>query len=239
MKTLEFPLEIVNKKMVGYLTLLVSLPILVFGYFCIINTNVAVSMVFLCTILSIIVLTKLNKKKLISNNVLIFVNAIIVSTLSSSFSNIDTFIHPTPLLTIFAAIINVVIGILSFIFSLFLLYLMIISLKRKRSDITIDNDGIKINSFETVFARQILWTDIEEVSTSVNCMIDYIDLKLKNPQAYQSTIDNQKNSIRRWFMNYLFKKSGGVVKLSSIGTNISFKDLEYIVRENFEAKRAA
>ena len=239
MKNLKFPLKIVNKKSLMYFASIVLIGFIIFGYAAIINSNVAVAMVSLFTVVFIIGLKKFNAKKKISNTVLIVINAIIISTLSSLFSRVDAFTHPTPILSFLAKIISIVFGIFVILLSSLLLYVMIKSLMTKVPNIIIDSDGIKINSSEPIFARQILWADIEEVSTSVTFTTATIDLKLKNPQAYQSTIDNQKNSIRRWFMNYLFKKSGGVVKLSSTGTNISFKDLEYIVRENFEAKRAA
>ena len=54
MKNLEFPLEIVNKKSLMYFALIVPLGFIVGGYKIIVNSNVAVAMLILYTVLFVI-----------------------------------------------------------------------------------------------------------------------------------------------------------------------------------------
>jgi len=237
MNNLDFPLEIRNEKWLNCLGMILPIGFIIVGYAFLFNTTIAFSLTVLIYSAFFFAESKFNKKKKISTNELMVVSTIIVSSTSTFFSRIESFRHPSPILAFFSSVISIVFGILIIILFSFVFYAMLISVLNKKPNMIIDSDGIKINSIETVFARQIFWTDIEEVSTSMMSMTNCIDLKLKNPGAYQSTIDSQKNSIRRWFMNYLFKKSGGIVKLSSAGSNISFKDLEYLVRKNVEARR--
>ena len=59
MKNLKFPLEIVNKKSLMYFASIVLIGFIIFGYAAIINSNVAVAIVSLFTVVFTIGLKKL------------------------------------------------------------------------------------------------------------------------------------------------------------------------------------
>ncbi len=237
MNNLDFPLEIKSDKWFNCLIMVVPFFLLGFGYPMIIHPSVIVSLsipfIILLGILDFFVL----KKGKVNIWLLLFIKFIFFFLFFYFLSDIDLFRKPTQFLLFYSSIIGTTFGIVAALLGCFVFYVLFKVLIDKRPNMVIDNNGIVVNYLGTAFSWQILWTDIEDFTTEKIQSNKYIKLKIKNKEAYKSAIDSQMKGLRRLFTKYSFKKNDGTLYLSSSGSNISFKDLEYIVRKNVEARR--
>ena len=239
MNNLDFPLEIKSDKWFNCLIMVVPFFLLGFGYPMIIHPSVIVSLsipfVILLGILEFFVL----KKGKVNFRLLLFIKFIFFSFFFYFLSKTDLFNKPTQFLLLYSSIIGTTFGIATALLGCLVFSFLLKILIDKRPKMVIDNNGIVVNYLGTAFSWPILWTDIEDFTTEKIQNTKCIKIKIKNKEAYKSAIDSQKKSLWRWFTKYSFKKNGGTLYLSSPGSNISFNDLEYIVRKNVEARRVA
>lgn len=102
-----------------------------------------------------------------------------------------------------------------------------------KAGIIIDNVGIIDNS-SGVAAGQIIWSDIENISTIEIHRQKIIMLEVKNPQDY---IDKQTSGFKRRMMQLNFNMYGTPLSITSNSLKIDFDDLFKILNDQLNESR--
>ena len=237
MNNLDFPLEIRNERWLNCLIMVAPFFILGFSYPMIIHPSIIVSLSIPFIILLGILEFSVLKKGKVNVWLILFIKSIFFFLFFYFLNNTFQFNKPTQFLLLYSSIIGTTFGIATALLGCFVFSFLFKVLIDKRPNMVIDNNGIVVNYLGTGFSWQILWTDIEDFTTEKIQYNKFIKLKIKNKEAYKSAIDSQKKSLWRLFTKYSLKKNDGALYLSSPGSNITFKDLEYLVKKNVEARR--
>lgn len=128
-----------------------------------------------------------------------------------------------------------IIGLIGVIFFGFTTIYLIKKLFDKSPGIIITEDGIYDNS-SAVSLGFIPWTDIIEIKTSKVFTESFVNIVLKNPQAY---IDKYKYTLRRKYIRTNRKSYDSLITISANGLNINHSELKSLIEKSFADFRRA
>ncbi len=95
--------------------------------------------------------------------------------------------------------------------------------------LVINSIGILDNS-GMVSAGMVFWSDVVEINTSKVIFTDCIIIKVKNPKRY---ITNEKNVLKRRWLEFENRKTGSPVNISISGLQYKFNDLFRIIQDRY------
>lgn len=130
-------------------------------------------------------------------------------------------------------VLIVVVGLASMLFFGMGIIVLIRKLNDKRPGLVITGEGIMDNA-SGVAAGVIPWSEIEEIKVARVMSQQFLMLIVKHPQQY---IQRQTNAIKRKGMELNYKNYGSPVSISAASLKIGFKELETLLRENWEKNK--
>ena len=122
-----------------------------------------------------------------------------------------------------------IVGVISILFFGFAAFFAIKKLLDKTPGLVISEEGVFDNS-SAVSAGLVPWTDLLEIRETKVVNQVFINLVVKNPQAY---IDKQKNSIKRKLLQVNYNTYGTVIGISPNTLKCDHKELKEMLTKAF------
>lgn len=124
-------------------------------------------------------------------------------------------------------------GIASIVFFGGLLVYLSKKLFDKKPGLIISNEGITDNSSATSVGF-VEWNDIQGIEVQEVMSNKFIMLKTNKPDKY---INNATSKLKRHSLKYNYENFGSPIAITSNSLKISFKNLEELIRKEFEKKK--
>lgn len=166
---------------------------------------------------------ELSKKKLILALIasIIFVTVGIIFVINPT--KFTSFLFRSPTLIFLA-------GLASIIFFGGLWLYLIKKMFDKKAGLIVSDEGITDNS-SAISVGFVSWEDITEITVQEVMSNKFIILITNQPEKY---INKEKNRLKRHSLNYNYNNFGSPIAITSNSLQISFKNLENLLREEFE-----
>jgi hypothetical protein len=122
-----------------------------------------------------------------------------------------------------------VVGVISIIISIVFIYLFGRKLINNNSVFSIDSEGIsdKVNVLDYPF---INWNDIIKIEECNISNVPHLKVLIRNPKQYI----NQKESFKKWVLNFNYKKYQTPILLNSTFLKCSFFEFKQSIRQSYE-----